>query len=276
MKKILFIICFLICALAKAQVDTNVVTYNNLIFQTLVESNNARVSALEHDIRPAFQKMDNKMIYLFSENQAWDFKEHILGIVSNLPTGTNSPWIANVTGGTNTLAARIIGDEYGAMLCATGTAATNRAGMYTGNTSILFEVGKTYEIEVKGFQITAMSGTANVIVGFTDATTGVSIDGASFVFNTTNFNINCVNSNNGAINSIVGGTWAVNAMYKLRIKVNGVTNVQYFVNDILIATNTLNIPQTAGREFGMGVIINSSVGVVSKTCRLDGIKWRCY
>jgi hypothetical protein len=57
--KILFLLLFM-CQLVMSQ-DTSFVTYSNSTFQSLQESNNKRVSVLEHELKKSNQLADNKM-----------------------------------------------------------------------------------------------------------------------------------------------------------------------------------------------------------------------
>ncbi|CAK0748769.1 hypothetical protein CCP1ISM_20057 [Azospirillaceae bacterium] len=177
--------------------------------------------------------------------------------------------IAPGTGGNDT-------GVIGVIQLTTGTTAAGRAGILTSANLLYFRSGNTYVFNTK-IRIPALSTAAaefGIRVGFIDLITAVeSTDGAYFEYIRTNsVNWGYTTSSNST-RTKVNSTTAVDLNWvDLKIVVDATApSAKFYINNVLVGTNTTNIPTASGREFGIGIVIYSTVGVGGKTVHVDKI-----
>jgi hypothetical protein len=122
---------------------------------------------------------------------------------------------------------------------------------------------------------TLSDGTDTFVVraGFLDLATGESVDAVAFRYthseNAGNWTAYCrQNSIETTANTsvaVVAGTWVT---LEVRISEDGLTTT-FYINSVLAATITTNIPNAAGRELGYGYGIFKSAGTAVRTLHID-------
>jgi hypothetical protein len=213
-------------------------------------------------------------------NAIWDVNEQIFSVTANIPTGGIFTSNVSGTGASNTQATRVASDNYGRIACATGTTATGRAGLITSGNAILFEAGKSYIFDLKGFRIpTILTASASIFLGFGDGLTAEPVDGAYFKIDNLSTNITCATSSNLVRTNSGAGifNYVANTDYNLRIVATS-TGVSFFINNMTtpVFVSTTNLPILPGREFGIMAIIVASAGLTNQSFQLDDIKVKIY
>lgn len=169
------------------------------------------------------------------------------------------------------------GTNHGVIAIDTGTVATNHGLFRTA--PFAFRFGETAFSLTQIVQLTPPTAAQafSVNVGFGDAIAGNGsiIDGARFFCNEANANWQCITTSN----SISTGSTTVTSVpvstnyVILRIDVNkAATQILYFINNVLVATHTTNIPVGSGRETGLNYSIRKTVGTTARSLNIDNVK----
>jgi hypothetical protein len=193
-------------------------------------------------------------------------------------TGASGIW-NGVTGGTGATISDIQGTALrpGIIQFSTGTTNTGYALYFTGRAScqpILFGSGVyTFETDIYIPTLSAVAEEYILRFGFADAITGADIsDGAYFEYDRlTNVNWLAKTAANSARTATATATAvAAAAWIRLKVIVNATGTAAYFyINDVLVATNILNIPTGAGRQTSCNMTIVKSAGTTARTFQGD-------
>jgi hypothetical protein len=148
----------------------------------------------------------------------------------------------------------------------TGNTSTNGYTAYMSRANAIVGGGgnHSFRIWIKTPGALPTSEPYRLLVGFHDSNTGLDpVDAAGF-FRLTPFadSWQCVTMNNNAIttNSVTYPA-ATNTWYHLRADVaTGGSNVMFYVNGTVIATNTANIPTGVARAYGAGIQCTDDAG----------------
>jgi hypothetical protein len=122
--------------------------------------------------------------------------------------------------------------------------------------------------------------TFQVLYGFLDTFAAVNqVDGAYFLYDSQGVSTGSTASGNWQIvttsNSVRTFTTTAVAidnanLQKLRIDVNSSgTEVNFYIDEILVGTHTTNIPTASGRRFGNGLYLQKSAGITPRTVDVD-------
>lgn len=197
----------------------------------------------------------------------------------NIPTdGTLSEQATGSNSGCTAQAGQ--GDHPGIVRISTGTTATGRCNIICNNLSSIIFGGSSveYTFEAIANVITLSTGTqrATFQIGFYDTLNANSTDGAYFryVDNVNSGKWQAVTVNNTTETSTdTGITAAAGTWVNFKIVMNGAgTSCAFSINGSVVATNTTNIPTSAGRELTFGVGAWASVGTTAKTMDVDLIR----
>lgn len=162
----------------------------------------------------------------------------------------------------------------------TGTSATGRAGIRGNTATLLLGNGEFYWHGIVRIPTLSTSGERySFRIGTGDADTGEHTDGVYFEYDeAVDAHWQAVSANNSTRTKTVISSVTVTAgqWYNLRILVNAAgTSVRYFIDNVLVATHTTNIPTATGRETSaVNVTMVKSVGTTSRTWDLDVYEWR--
>lgn len=162
----------------------------------------------------------------------------------------------------------------------TGTAATNHGLYRTHPLSIMFGgLLFRFKMVIRLSAVPDGTNSFNVSIGFGDSTAAntVPTDACRFTCSQTNANWFAeTRSNNVNTGTNTNTGVAVNANFNtFEIEVNKAgTQVRYWINDVLAATHTTNIPVGSGRETGINLAIQKTVGTTARQLQLDFTRLR--
>jgi len=113
-----------------------------------------------------------------------------------------------------------------------------------------------------------------VQVGFIDSLTAGSVDSIHFAYTDaagTGAAWDCVTTSNSLeTRTTVGSNVVANQWYVLEISVNAAgTSVEFFIDGVLVATHTSNIPTLVARATGPAVSIRKTLGATARTLVTD-------
>lgn len=167
-----------------------------------------------------------------------------------------------------------VGGRPGIAQLQTGTTSTGRAAIHLQSVSMLLGYGPTnFETAFRVPILSDGTETFTLRAGFIDSQSVESTDGIFLRYtdsvNSGKFEI--VSRSNGAESvadsgvTVAAGTW-----YKLRIEVNATaSSALVYINDVLRATITTNIPTGASRNTGIGIFVLKSNGTTSRNIDTD-------
>lgn len=150
----------------------------------------------------------------------------------------------------------------------TGTTATGRAALCTA-TTFTWVVGTAalyYEAAVYLDDLSDNVNTFEFYVGFFDILTASTGDRICFEYTDaagTGAQWDCVTqaSGGGTTRTSVGSNVVLNQWYKLAIEVNAAgTSVAFYIDGVLVATHTTNIPNGFGQRMGSGYNLRKTLG----------------
>jgi len=210
----------------------------------------------------------------------------VVSMYEDFLNGTNGPFNngATGTGAGQGYTVADPGGHPGIVQCQTGTTTTGTSGLGVGGTTglvtIRFASGAwIHEASVRIPAVSDGTETFTVISGFNDSRTGTGTDMVAFRYtdgnNAGKFQaITRQNSTETATDT--GITMTANQWYKLRIEVNAAaTSVAFYIDGVLVATNTTNIPTGSGRETGIWTGITKSAGSTSRNLDIDYLLYAC-
>lgn len=205
----------------------------------------------------------------------WNLEDFIAGATSANKSGI---WLST-NGGAGSFFADGAGTAVrpGIMTGSTGTTNTGYATLYVsqaGYAGFLFGAGVyTFETEIYITTLSAVAEEYIIRIGFGDVITGADmVDGAYFEYNRlTSVNWYCCTSANSARTKADSGVAAGAAAWiRLKIVVNDdATAAAFYINDVLVRTNILNIPSGAGRNTAAIFNIIKSAGTTGRTLQVD-------
>ncbi|MBU7577080.1 MAG: hypothetical protein KAF40_03370 [Flavihumibacter sp.] len=171
-------------------------------------------------------------------------------------------------------------DQRGMLRLTTGSTATGYAVMSTTDNSLTF--GATdLTMDIKDVTINAINNgtdSAAYMVGFFDNlfSNGNPADGAYIAYVQTESTWRCVTVSNGTqtvtASTVNVGTGNANSI-DVEIRANS-TQVLFYINGVLQATHTTNIPSGITRLFSMGVAAKKKVGTTARTMDIDRILFK--
>lgn len=179
---------------------------------------------------------------------------------------------ASVTGGTAP-AGRI-----GVTEITTGTTTTGRSAVQSTVTAVLLGGGRhRYRIDANVPTASDGTDTFTVHLGYFDNLGSEPTDGVCFRYThgTNSSRWECVTRSNGsetATDSGVGLSAGTFRVFEIEANAAG-TSVAFYIDGVLKATHTENIPTGSGREMGFGARILKSAGTTSRSVQLDLIAW---
>lgn len=171
-------------------------------------------------------------------------------------------------------------DQRGMLRLTTGSTATGYAIMSTTDNSLTF--GTTdLTMDIKDVTINAINNgtdSAAYMIGFFDNlfSNGNPADGAYIAYVQTESTWRCVTVSNGTqtvtASTVNVGTGNANSI-DVEIRANS-TQVLFYINGVLQATHTTNIPSGITRLFSMGVAAKKKVGTTARTMDIDRILFK--
>jgi hypothetical protein len=180
------------------------------------------------------------------------------------------------TGASNTVIASTVPEERGSLQHTTGQNTTGRAVFLTNNTISLGQGPVVVKSLNTRFPI--LSDATNryqYVFGLLDGTSlsGI-IDGAYIAYDdATSGNFICTTESNGTqTNTTTGITVAAATAYDFRVEVNAAaTSVNFYIDNVLVATHTANIPSGVTRQTGAGSALFKTLGITARTVTIDAI-----
>lgn len=163
-------------------------------------------------------------------------------------------------------------------LTVTATATPDNVRVRSGGTPLVASGGKIfYESIVKVTTLEDGTNRFSQRIGFgnnstSDQTNGIYFEADLATHGDTKWR--AVTANNGTRKKTDTGVTATAGAYQhYRIKTNAAgTSVQFFIDDVLVATNTENIPNTVGREFDPLFQVIKTLGSATREIVVDYMK----
>lgn len=190
------------------------------------------------------------------------------GDLGTLNSGTGAAVSANAAGLSDA-------DHVGVYSCTTGTTSTGRAcAAYMEATNVVLGSGRATSLGI--VKLTTLSDGTDTFTttgGFQDTFTGDSVDGVYFRYthSVNSGQWQCVSRSNSVETvtntSIAPSTSAFQTMF---IDINAAgTEALFYIDDVLVATHTTNIPTGIARVTGHGWNHRKSVGTAARILQLD-------
>jgi hypothetical protein len=180
------------------------------------------------------------------------------------------------TGASNTLLVSTVPEERGNLQHSTGQTALARAVFLTNNTISLGQGPVVVKSLNTRFPILSNATERyQYAFGLLDGTSlsGI-IDGAFIAYDdATSGNFICTTESNGTqTNTTTGITVAAATAYDFRVEVNAAaTSVEFYIDNVLVATHTANIPSGVARQTGAGSALFKTIGTTARTVTIDAI-----
>lgn len=156
---------------------------------------------------------------------------------------------------------------------ATGAAATSHAVQYTRTAFNYPGGGDNFEAIFKISSITGIT----VRIGLVDITADAdAVDGYYFEFDpATSANwLTCTSNSSSRTKTPSSSAVVANTWYRTKLCVNAAnTSVDFYVNDVLIGTNTATIPSGSGDSFGCSALIRNTGASLAVNLDLDLVYW---
>jgi hypothetical protein len=168
----------------------------------------------------------------------------------------------------------------GVIRATTGTATTGRSGAILGANLLRFEAGNTYSLWCRYLTGLLADASQRYIfrVGFVDSNTNTdSADGVYFEYDQSQSpNWRCKTASNNSRTTVTTSVVVQEANWiDLQIRVDASSQTaEFFIDDVLVATITTNIPTSAGRETSVGYVIAKTVGGTARYVFLDRIYFK--
>jgi len=201
------------------------------------------------------------------------FDDFIMGIKTNL--GWTLTQAGSGAGASNTTT-----DGSNASQKAVGVLHLDTGGTATGRTVVSRQTGAFalgyFEIDQRWrFRLGAISSGVDryvIYVGIHDLTgNGAPVDGVYFVYSDS-FGPNwlCITRSNNTQTTIDSGVAVDNGYNRFKIIVNSSgTEAQFFINEVLVATSTTNIPNTSARLSGIALNLKKIIGTAQSSVYID-------
>lgn len=163
----------------------------------------------------------------------------------------------------------------GVLSFTTGTTLAARLSIFTYANSIVFGSG-TYTSEAC-INIPTLSDATNryvLYVGFGDSfgAAGDNADGAYFQYSDSgSVNWQIKTANDSVRTTVTTSTLVTTGWVRLKVQVVN-TSANFYINDNFVGTISTNVPSTTGRECGMYVKMEKTLGLTARTLLLDYFK----
>jgi len=190
------------------------------------------------------------------------------GDLGTLTSGTGAAVTANVAGLSDA-------DHVGVYTCTTGTTNTGRScAAYMEATNVVLGSGRATSLGI--VKLTTLSDgteTFTTTGGFQDTFTGDSVDGVYFRYthSVNSGQWQCVSRSNSVetvTNTSIAPSTSVFQTMFIDINAAG-TEALFYIDDVLVATHTTNIPTGIARVTGHGWNHRKSVGTAARILQLD-------
>lgn len=218
-------------------------------------------------------------------NQPW-FRNRRYTFFSDFinPIGTadgGSDLVATNSTGTTANTATNNNVRVGIVRSTTSNSATGRTSPSSASNALRFGGGQwTYEVELNVATLSDVTQRFQLIVGFFDTQNAANqTDGAYFLYDeggvstgstaSANWQTACVQN---ATRSFFNTSTAVPAATWVNLKIivnSAASQVDFYVNDVLVWSETQNIPSGSGRELGFGWLLIKSIGTTARTVDFD-------
>ena len=180
--------------------------------------------------------------------------------------------------GAGTVASHTADPRVGIALSDTGTTAKGRAGLATA-TLFNHQAGTSelyYETALYLDDLSYSTNTFYIHAGFFDSLTAVGTNAIRFEYTDavgTGAQWDCVTrSASTETRTSVGSNVVLQQWYKLAILVNAAgTSVEFYIDGLLVATHTTNIPTGTGKRMGSGYNMKKTVGTAQRDLWCDYI-----
>jgi hypothetical protein len=231
---------------------------------------------------------DNIVISAFDPNDcelSYEESSHFITGAVSVSTGiVCNNWFVtsngtNANAGTTSFGTDSTEKGYGVVGINAGTTSTGRSRLNTGANSFLFGSGTQFQLSMRVGLSALSNGTDRFTAqhGFMDSSTAVAqTDGAYFryVDNVNGGKWEAITVNNTVETATDTGVSPTAGQFDLfKIVVNGSGNeVLFYINNVLVATHTTNIPTSAGRNTALGVGIWKSAGTTDVSTNIDYYK----
>lgn len=165
-------------------------------------------------------------------------------------------------------------DRPGVIYSGTGTSTTGKAGWSLAVFSFRAGGGKMiWQCGLKNTVASDGTNTFKIFTGFGDNAAANSTDGAYFRYthSENGGNWTCVTVNNTTETTTDSGVAGANSAWRdFKIEINAAgTSVAFYIDGVLKAAHTTNIPTAAGREFGAIHTIQKSAGTTAAVMFTD-------
>lgn len=215
--------------------------------------------------------------------KAYCYVNDFIQTVSTTTVGSELAATNSGSGAATSAQATDAGNRIGLVRMTTGTTATGRTAINSAASVIRLGGGETiYEAEVNVTTLSTGTERYQLLIGLFDGFTGVNqTDAVYFLYDegqvstgsaaATYWQTCTANNSTRTFNtSITQTTVAAATWVQLKIVINAAGNsVGFYVNNTLISTHTANIPTSAGRETGFGLMLIKSVGTTARTVDVD-------
>lgn len=161
----------------------------------------------------------------------------------------------------------------------TGTSTTGRVGSILGANLLRFESGNTYTMWCRflGGALSDANDAYRFHVGFIDSNNATETrDGAYFEYLYPQANWKCKTASNNSRTTVVSSVPVQNtAWIDLKVHVDGTAGVAtFYIDDVLVATISTNVPAGNGRETSVGFSIKKTDGGNVRNVYLDRIYFK--
>lgn len=201
------------------------------------------------------------------------FDDFIIGLTTSLGWTLTQQGTGSGANNSTTDGANVSQKAVGVLRLDTGTTATGRTVVHRQvNMLVLgyFEIDQRWR-----FRLGAISSPVQryvIYVGIHDQSgNGAPVDGVYFVYaDSLGPNWLCITRNNNTQTTIDSGVEADNGYNRFRIIVNSPgTEARFFINEVLVATSTTNIPNSSARLSGIALNMQKLIGTAQANVYID-------
>ena len=258
---------------------------NNLIGRTTAGTGEADTINVSKGLKMASNKLYSDIAY--SRNVYEYMNDFLQNPTTTTTTGRDLMAVSSGTG-SGVSSNSSSSNEFGVIVCNTGTTLSGRSSVVTNNAVgvnnvVLFGGGEyTYEAKILPFNASDASNRYQTLIGFFDTPTAVNqVDGVYFLYDeggvstgsTASANWQIVTCNASTRTFTTTSTAVDNTNYTiLKIIVNAAgTRADFYVNGTNVGNITTNIPKVAPNQTGFGIYEQKSIGVTARTLYCDYI-----
>lgn len=223
---------------------------------------------------------------IFDRLKTFEYFNDFCGVMASTSNTANDLFFSGGGAGSASSNISILGnDQIGLGTYSTGTTATGRASVQTSLGVMCFGNGATiFESRIMPAPFNLSDGSNRYVVncGFFDTLGATQIDCCSFVYDTGGVTTGSTaaaywqtytaSSPSNTFNQgvFVQVNIVVATFYKLRIEINALgTEALFYIDGVLVATHTTNIPVGFNRSFGFGAQIIKNLGLITRPFYID-------